>query len=191
MRSLQNTKGFTLVEILVGVGLVGIVLFAIFGLQSGLLKSQNSSMNSMEVTDLRYEVSGILSNDARCSAALVGKTSGEGLEIDIAPNIKAGAKYGKLLLSVVRLSEVRDLGNNKRTANVQLIGTKTGANALSNTFNELVPVYYWVNSAGTIVTCKDNSSVCTSLGGIWKADHCDFCANLGGTLQADNTCRTN
>ena len=189
--SLNDKRGFTLVEILVGIGLVGLVLIAIFSVQSGLLKNQNSSMNTMEVTDLRYEVSSIANNDTRCNSALVGKTSAEGLEIVIAPNIKAGASYGKLVINSAKLTDVRDLGNNKRTANIQISGIKTGANALSNNFNELIPVYYWVNAAGTIVTCKDNSSVCSAMGGTWKTDHCDFCANLGGTLNANNICVTN
>ncbi|MNT36768.1 hypothetical protein D3C72_1728730 [compost metagenome] len=136
-------------------------------------------------------MSGIIANDNRCSAALAGKTSSDNLDLVIGTSIKAGANYGTLKINSVRLVEIRDLGNFKRTANIQLIGVKRGANALSNNFSELIPVYYWVNSANVIVTCKDNSSVCSSMGGVWRTDHCDFCASLGGVLQADNTCATN
>lgn len=191
MKKNLSSKGFTLVEILVGVALVGLVLMAIFAVQTGLVKNQNSSMNSMEVTDLKYEVSGIIANDNRCTASLAGKTSGEGLELVIGTAIKAGATYGKLQINSVKLVEVRDLGNFKRTANIQMAGIKVGANALSNNFSEKIPVYYWVNSANVIVTCKDNSSVCSSMGGVWQTDHCDFCTSLGGALRADGTCAPN
>lgn len=183
----MGNKGFTLTEVLIGVALVGGVLLAIFSIQTNALKSQYTALNSMEVTDLKYEISGLLAHEKKCSNLLAGATSDE-REFVISTSIKAGGLYGKLKVSSVKLSDIRDLGNDKRAANVHVQGTKIGGSPTASNFDEKMPVYYTVSSTNVIITCRDNASVCTGMGGVWKADHCDFCANLGGTLKADNTC---
>lgn len=183
----MGNRGFTLTEVLIVVAMIGGILLAIFGVQTNALKSQYSALNSMEVTDLKFEISGLLSHEKKCSALLAGSTSDE-RELVISQSIKADGLYGKLKVSSVKLSDIRDLGSDKRVANVHVLGTKIGGDPVSSAFDEKMPVYYTVNAANVIVTCRDNASVCTAMGGVWKADHCDFCANLGGTLQADNTC---
>jgi hypothetical protein len=187
MRNRPQQAGFTITEILVVVAMIGGVFLAIVTLQTNALKSQNSALNSMEVTDLKYEISGLLSHEKKCSQLLAGKTS-DAQEFVFSTAIKAGALYGKLRISSVKFSDIRDLGNDKRAANIEVQGTKIGGSPANAPFNEKLPVYYTVNSGNVITTCRDNASVCTGMGGVWKVDHCDFCANLGGILQADNTC---
>lgn len=183
----MGNRGFTLTEVLIVVAMIGGILLAIFGVQTNALRSQNAALNSMEVTDLKFEISGLLAHEKKCSALLAGGVSDEH-ELVVSPSIQAGKLYGKLKISSVKLSDIRDLGNDKRAANLNVQGAKTGGDPVASKFDEKMPVYYTVNAANVIVTCRDNASVCTAMGGVWKADHCDFCTNLGGTLQADNTC---
>lgn len=187
MRNRGQQAGFTIIEVLLVVALMGGIFLAIFSLQNNAFNSQNLALNSMEVADLRFEVSGLLSHEKKCAAILAGGTSDD-REFTISTSIKAGGLYGKLKISSVKLSDIRDLGNDKRAASVLLMGTKIGGNPATAAFSEKLPVYYTVNSSNVIMTCRDNSSVCIAMGGVWKVDHCDFCATLGGTLQADNTC---
>jgi type II secretory pathway pseudopilin PulG len=187
MKNRSQQAGFTITEVLVVVGMIGGGLLGIFSLQTNSMKNQNLALNNMEVADLRYEISGLVAREEQCGKFLGGKTSDESGFI-FSEGIQAGAIYGKLKITTVKFSDIRDLGNDKRAANIQVTGTKLGGNPAQAAFDEKIPVYYTVSAANVVMTCRDNSSVCIAMGGLWKVDHCDFCANLGGVLQANNTC---
>ena len=181
-------KGLTLIELLVVVSISGLVLATLLSIATILHRHESSSLSSMDVIDLKYEVSGLLSNEDNCNTILSGVPSDENTNVEITSSLRAGATYGKLKIETIRLGGIQDLGNSKRTANLVLIGKKQTSVFKDPSFNERIPVYYAVSTGNTIINCKDNSSVCEEMGGAWRGDHCSFCNSLGGTLQSNNTC---
>lgn len=185
---IKNSRGFTLVETLLVIGLTGILVLAIYTMQVRLVRSQSDVSGMMDATDLRYEVSGQVAQQDRCSNLLAGKTSAENTELDLGANLKAGASYGKMQITAVQLVSIQNLGNGKRAATIRITGTQNKSTQGAVGFTENIPVYYTVNDAQQIVNCRDNSSVCIAMGGTWRVDHCSFCSSLGGAVQSDNKC---
>src|SRR5437868_14631223 len=91
--SIRNQNGFTLMEMLVASSLGLIVLFAIFTIHSIMMKSQVSSMNSMDVVDLKYEVASLLAKNDKCTAILAGKPSVNGTAIVVSPTISSNVDW--------------------------------------------------------------------------------------------------
>jgi Tfp pilus assembly protein PilE len=188
MRKL-NQKGLTIVELLIATSIGAMVSFAIFSIHSFMMRSQFSSMNNMDVAELRYEAASTLAKEAKCTAILAGKASVAGTAIDISPAIKSNVTWGRLKIANVRLQSVRSLGSaGKTNAKLQIRGTRIGQGMARSDFDEYLNIYYTVNGSNTITTCDDDSSVCASMGGVFVSNHCDFCASLGGALRANGTC---
>jgi Flp pilus assembly pilin Flp len=187
-RFVRNQKGFTLIEALMAAGLGAVVLFGVFTVHQTMMKTQVSSNNNLEVVDMRYEIAGLFSKVDNCTSLLAGKASVAGTAVPLSTSLREGGSYGKLNITSIRLQNIVDLGDSKRNAKIQILGTRDGKNQIRSDITELINVYYIVNASNQIVTCKDNANVCTSMGGIWKTDHCDFCTNLGGVVKADGTC---
>jgi prepilin-type N-terminal cleavage/methylation domain-containing protein len=189
--SIRNQNGFTLMEMLVASSLGLFVLFTIFTIHSMMMRSQVTSMNSMDVVDLKYEVASLLAKNDKCTAILAGKPSVNGTAIVVSPTISSNVDWAgkRMHITSVQLKGVRSLGTaSKVSAKVELKGTLRGANLMKSDFTEYVNIYYAVNGSNVIVTCEDDSAVCSNMGGTWRTDHCDFCTNLGGVVRADGTC---
>ncbi|MDG0816101.1 hypothetical protein [Bdellovibrio svalbardensis] len=185
-----NNKGLSMVEMLAATATAAIVLFAIFSVHTYMMKSQMSSMNSMDGVDLRFEVAAIMAEEDKCSAILEGKHSVAGELIAISPTLGADKDWagGRMHISSIQLQSIKNLGSaGKVNAKLMIAGTRLGSNRKVD-FIEYIPIYYSVNASNVITTCHDDFQVCSYMGGIWNANHCDFCTNLGGKLRPDGTC---
>ncbi len=178
-----------MIELLVSVGLGSIVLLTVLTIHQRMFKSQVTAINNMGITELRYEVSGLISKADHCSNVLRGVSSNEGAAITLPGNIAAGKIFGKIQIATVRLTKIQDLGGTQRRAQLEIQGRLIGANQKENSkIVETFSLYYSVTDTNSIVSCRDSGPVCSDMGGTWIVDHCDFCESLGGTLKSDGSC---
>lgn len=69
---LINQKGFSLIQVMIAIGLSGGVALAIMRMVSTMEQAQTSSQSKMDELDLRTEIRMILNNDKHCRVSLAG-----------------------------------------------------------------------------------------------------------------------
>jgi hypothetical protein len=190
---LDSEGGFTLIEALVGVGLIGILALGSLSISGNMLNASVTSEDSQEVTALNYEINASLYNQPVCTSKLAGTISQEGVEFSLGPAIGAGKKYGKIAIGSLKLTNIVQVGPSSDPiyhADVVLTGEKRAMGLGGQAFTVRSGVYYRT-SGSTITSCVGvglTSATCATLGGEWTAGSCNFCAALGGTLRGDGSC---
>jgi hypothetical protein len=190
---LVRANGFTLIEALVGVGLIGILAIGSLSISGNMLSASVTSEDSQEVTALNYEINASLYNQPVCTSKLAGTTSQDGVEFSLGPSIGAGKKYGKISIASLKLANIVQVGPVSDPiyhADVVLTGEKRAMGLGGQAFTVRSGVYY--RTAGsTITSCVGvgvSSASCATLGGTWTGGSCNFCTALGGTLRPDGSC---
>lgn len=193
-RHLHSINGFTLTEVMIGVGILSISALAAMSLSADVMKSAATAQDSQEVTALQYEVDGILNNASMCTERMTNPqvTSASDADVTLGPNIRAGAKYGQLTINSVKLKSVAQVGSIATNfhADVAISGTKRKVYGTQD-FTLTSGVYYSVDGANKVAKCMGadlGAASCGSLGGTWNGTQCDLCATLGGTIQPNGSC---
>ena len=186
----RNTSGFSLIEVLVGIGLAGLMALGVAAMSSTMLTSAMTAERTQENTALRYEVYGLLNNKNACSAAFaaaaIPPTAGQAVPL-IPGRVESGQNYGRITLTSVTLQNVMPIGSHMK-GEIRVQGEKNSQIYGSKGVDFSAPFYFNV-AGGLISDClgiAENSSYCASLGGFWDGTGCNFCEALGGTLSSGN-----
>lgn len=190
-----NFKGFTLTEVMVSVGVLGIIVLIASGSSQMILKSATTADKVSEQVTLTNEITSILSDPRACTAALAGQKSSDGNEVSLGLNIQSGQKYaGKIDIRELRLSNISKITETAYRADLILRGAKMGDVIGSKDFSKTFRAYYAINDKNQIESCLgeslDPAAHCSALGGEWGdlIKRCDFCKGLGGVWQG-NKCQ--
>lgn len=185
--SRRGQRGFTIVEIMVAIGIGGIVLVGAVQIYSTIIQMQTSSEQGQAVVAMVNDVQKMMTSDPVCTAALVGIASTEGSDVVLGPQLRAGGTYGKLSITAMKLRTISTLAPQTQTAQIEIVGTKAGQVFGSKNFVRQLRVFYQTDVSNNILKClaanRSPASDCASLGGSWTGTTCDFCTGLGGTRQ--------
>lgn len=184
-----NNRGFTLIEVLVAVGIVGILGFVLSSLAYDMARSSGTAQDTQELSSLKYEIDGILNNSSHCTMTLQsqGLSSSDGTVIPmLSGSIRAGEKYGSLNIETMTLKNVMDVSGTGTIyhAIIEITGKKRDSVYGSKEFTIQSGFYYDV-SAGAVNQCigsQTSGTSCSALGGTMIAGKCNFCAAMGGTM---------
>lgn len=200
---MKNNKGFTLVQVLVGVGLISVMSMASLSIFNNMMKQSKTSESLAEFNKMHDEVSTIIRNTDLCSAALKGVNVANGdtaVKFQLPGSnrsLEDNKQYGKNWdINSVKLSGVTSLPNFQDPTMRQAlltISAQKKAESTSMKVDEFY-VFFTVDPSDNIVTCisspdqktvKDN---CDSLGGLSTGTNCNLppvspvanCEKLGG-----------
>ncbi len=184
---LAHTPGFSLTELLVSVGVLGIVILIASGSSQMILRSASTADKITEQTAMISEIADLLGNPSLCTTALAGKQSIAGRELMLSLQLQSGQKYNnKVLIRSIQLQNIVNIMSTAYRADVVVSGEKLGDVVGSKNFSKTTRVLYLTNSEGRIVSCFGESvdiiANCTVLGGVWDetSTYCNFCQALGG-----------
>lgn len=182
-RNRNNITGFSMIELMVTIGLTAIALLAASQAARSLFLSVATSEKMMEQNSLLNEASAIMLNETLCGTSLGGLSNVNGTDVVVSNNIQAGAVYGsKISITSVKLENVSLIGGTSYQADVVIIGEKLGE-ALAKDFSKRFKVFYRTSAGGTVISnCLDSvpdpEVACVNMGGAWiptgSPPFCDF-----------------
>jgi type II secretory pathway pseudopilin PulG len=204
---INNDKGFTLIQMLIGIALLGVMSMASLSLFTGMMKQAKSSESTAEFSKMHDDISTIVRNSDLCTAALKGITVGQSAS-EVRFNlpgsnrsIEAGKGYGaNWNLQSVSLSGVVPVAGaapNMRQGLLTLNAFKQ-SDATATKRDEFY-IYFTLDASNQIDSCLSSTDPeivkanCASLGGTSTGTNCTLppvsavnnCNALGGTY--DNT----
>ncbi len=167
--SYKNEEGFSLVQVVIAAGLMGVLSLFMLKMQENQRMNQNKIAMDGEISTFMNKLNGFLQRSDYCEKNLVGKsiTSAEPFEIEkfVAPNGKVifekGALYGNRFfeLESIRDSDFFYDSDDKKTGNLTLQVTlkkhkkSFGADLIAKKIDLMV----YLNDEGTITACNSNS----------------------------------
>lgn len=185
LKIFKDEKGFSLVEIMVAAGFLGVISLGASQMISRMMKGQATAEVKMEAIEIRRQIISNMSDKTACENTLVGTSLGESVTaIKNASNanlFSVGSKYGAnaLELQSINVVDVGDLGSGMRDAELRVVfkSLKKAAYGTSNkTFRSRLKVKA-TGPAAQITECFDdtsgviataNETSCIALGGVWE-----------------------
>jgi prepilin-type N-terminal cleavage/methylation domain-containing protein len=185
-----NQRAFTLIEMMVVVGLIGVVILGSMRLFSDVFRTQSTAEASQDLVLLLDNMSRLLGDAGTCGVLLKGTVSQDNTSLVLGSRFYAGAKFGKLQVESLSLKDIQEITPEVRMAAVDVVVSQPtgGVN------RRQIPVLYRVNKMQQIDSCLgDEISVkgsCRGLGGTWDSENnrCDFCGSLGGISDSSGAC---
>lgn len=167
MNKFLNQKGFSLVEIMIGCGMLGVLALGVMSLTKNISQSQVRNSSKMEEIDIRNQITGLLIDKNACQNTLNGKNIGSSIDAikDGNGNVifQTGLVYGNnsVLIKNIKTSDVRSVSATKREIqlSVDIARAKTSAvESGSRTYSFSVQVM--ANSPnGVITNCFVNNDM--------------------------------
>ncbi len=167
--TIKNEDGFSLVQVVIAAGLMGVLSLFMLKMQENQRMNQNKIAMDGEITTFMTKLNGFLQRSDYCEKNLVGKsiTSEEPFEIEkfVAPNGKVifekGQLYGNRFfeLESIRDSDFFYDSDDKKTGNLTLLVTlkkhkkSFGAEHIAKKLDLMV----YLDDQGTITACNSNS----------------------------------
>ncbi|WP_372655202.1 prepilin-type N-terminal cleavage/methylation domain-containing protein [Halobacteriovorax sp.] len=181
---LKNDRGFSLAEILVAAGLLGLLSLGVMQMNGSMMKGQATAEVKMEAIEIRRQIILNMSEKMACENTLSGTNLGDTVNSikNTADNaiFTVGNKYGAnaLELESITVVDVGDVGGGMRDAELQVVfkSLKKAAYGSSEKVfksrlkvkaaNSTAPITEcYDDTAGTIATANETS--CISVGGTW------------------------
>ena len=189
---MKKHRGFSLLEMMVVVGLIGVVMLGSMRMFQDAFKTQNKVEAGQDSILLTYQLAQILSDAATCTELLKGTVGSSASPIIMGKGLYVGAQLGKVKVTGLRLRDVQDLTEDVFLSKVELKGENIGG---GGQFVRQLPLVFRADKQSYITECLgDNFGVvgnCKALGGKWdkKRGECDFCPALGGQSNARGRCQ--
>jgi len=193
LRSIRSChSGFTLVEIMVAMGIGAVLMLAMAEMMTGMNKGQKNVALTMDYNSLISTISLTLLNDQACKTSLLGQpfnASGDQpvvMQPPGSPEIRTGAVVSGWLINSLSLANnalVATLGTDKQylatlTLRAQKQNAATSVGAASKA-PAAFAVYVLVDSSNRIKECysKDGTAVqaCTAQGGTYTPGATPLC----------------
>lgn len=182
--------GFTLIELMVVVGLIGVVLLGSMRLFSDVFRTANQVEAGQDMNLLVEAVSKTISNQTTCTSLFKGVLNQEKSQIVLGARFAPGQRYGKVEVAEAYLGSTQKLTEQISYADLVLVVKDVGGRLYNPRF---LPILYSVDTQGRIDSCLGNEisqkGNCTSLGGVWNVNTCDLCPAMGGIKDSNGLCQ--
>jgi prepilin-type N-terminal cleavage/methylation domain-containing protein len=114
MRKVINSDGFSLIELLVALGIMGAFVIGFMRLSDKIVQSESKMMDLMEINDLSARIRYILNDSQACNKTLMVNKQGDNYLLpselekvndrNNKPVIEAGKNDGRLFIKSIRIS---------------------------------------------------------------------------------------
>jgi len=188
---LKNKSGFSLMELAISTGIVGIVSLGVISINKDLFLTQKKGYQSIEAQLAGNRISNILLNETACQNTLGGKSANgtsfpiidsRGNVAYIAGQEVGSGSQGAILIKSIQIAKIIESGEptlQPSQAVIDVIFEKDGGVNVGKN-NITIPIHTKVlltASGGTVSSCHPsieayNQNLCSSIGGIWNTNKC-------------------
>lgn len=167
--AIKNEEGFSLVQVVIAAGLMGVLSLFMLKMQENQRMNQNKIAMDGEISTFMNKLNGFLQRSDYCEKNLVGKSisSKEPFEIEkfIAPNGKVifetGQLYGNRMFELLSIKDSDFFydSDDQKTGNLTLQVTlkKHKKSFGADLINKRIDLMVYLDDEGTISACNSNS----------------------------------
>ena len=140
MKKIIKNQGFTLVEIMIALGILSVISYGLMKMLSDTTKTQKTLEVKDSMSQLQREIITFLASEQNCSASLAGKHNGDPVSIlykatntGVVPKFYSNIEIGKSKISIDSMSiqNVELIGDGSHSkANLKVIMKKLSKDAL-------------------------------------------------------------
>lgn len=111
---MNNQKGFSITEVLIAMGLLGVLSFGIMKIIESSTKAQKNIEHKDSISQLHREINDVLSNPLNCGSSFLSKSEGAQIpmiyqlqsQAGVVPKFVVGETYSKIILDDIRLKSL-------------------------------------------------------------------------------------
>jgi hypothetical protein len=187
---LLNKNGFSMVQIMMAAGMMGILSLGMMKMMETQTKSAKSIKSSVEVQAFYNEARAYLGKSSYCTANFKGEVMNEGDQFDleelIKPNgkvlYKVGKIYGDRSFRISKI-EVIDFEKDSEISGImklQFVLDKIGKSYGAKSYTKILKIDVALNDKRELTSCATMGSLLTGISGSEGSEQVD---NIEGTIK--------